>query len=281
MAALGFDMLPEGCVSTILSLTSPPEACRSSLVSSIFRSAADSDVVWERFLPSDYRDIVSRSVTPLKFSSKQELFLSLCNPILIDAGNKSFALEKSSGKISYILSARELSITWSDEPSHWSWKYLPESRFPVVAVLRTISQLEIQCKIKTEMLSPNTTYGAYLIMKISDDAYGLDSIPSEISVEVGNHVSSSTTYLYRRNSKKQQMECLFYTNRMQMLRSRVKEGNDQVPREREDGWMEIELGEFINGEVDEEVKMSLMEVKGHHLKGGLIIEGIEVRPKHR
>jgi hypothetical protein len=44
--------------------------------------------------------------------------------------------------------------------------------------------------------------------------------------------------------------------------------------------LEIELGEFFSGENDEEVKMSLMEVKGHHLKGGLIIEGIEIRPKH-
>ena len=44
--------------------------------------------------------------------------------------------------------------------------------------------------------------------------------------------------------------------------------------------MEIELGEFFSGEANEEVKMSLMEVKGYQLKGGIIIEGIEVRPIH-
>ena len=45
--------------------------------------------------------------------------------------------------------------------------------------------------------------------------------------------------------------------------------------------MELELGDFFNGDQgdDEEVKMSLREAKGYHLKGGLIIEGIEVRPK--
>lgn len=83
-----FNILPEGCVSTILSFTSPQDACKSSLVSAIFQAAADSDVVWERFLPTDYQDIVSRSMVPFKFSSKKELFLLLCSSLLIDGGRK-------------------------------------------------------------------------------------------------------------------------------------------------------------------------------------------------
>lgn len=85
---LEFNRLPVDCVSTILSLTSPLDVCRSSLVSTSFQSAADSDVVWESFLPSDYSNIVSRIIAPLKFSSKKELFLRLCNPIFIDDGTK-------------------------------------------------------------------------------------------------------------------------------------------------------------------------------------------------
>ncbi|GMY21814.1 F-box protein PP2-B15-like [Fagus crenata] len=183
------DMLPEDCVSTILSFTSPTDTFRSSMVSSTFRSAAESDFVWERFLPADYKDVVSRLDTPLSYTAMKELFHSLCNSVLIDGGRKSFKLEKSSGKISYMLSARELSITWGNDPMYWSWKSIPQSRFLEVAELRTT--------------------------------------------------------------------CC----------------------EREDGWMEIELGEFFSGEAYEEVKMSLMEVKGYQLKGGLIIEGIEVKPK--
>ncbi|KAL7205326.1 hypothetical protein ACSBR2_018303 [Camellia fascicularis] len=272
-------MLPEDSVSTILSNTSPLDACRFSLVSSSFRSAANSDIVWKRFLPSDYEDIVSRSVTPLKFTSKKELFVCLCDPILIDGGNKSFALEKSTGLKSYILSARELSITWGNQPMYWSWKFMSGSRFSEAAELRTIWWLEIHGKIRTQTLSSNTTYGAYLIMKISHRAYGLDSMPSEVSISVGDRVYTNTTYLNCRDSMKQQMEGLCYSNRTQMLRCRVGEGEGLVPSERKDGWMEIELGEFFSGEKDEEVKMSLMEVKGYQLKAGLIIEGIEVRPK--
>ncbi|KAI7983008.1 F-box protein PP2-B15 [Camellia lanceoleosa] len=81
-------MLLDDCVSTILSNTSPLDACSSLSVSSSFRSAANSDIVWERLLPFDYEDIVSRSVTPLKFSSKKEIFVCLCDPILTDGGNK-------------------------------------------------------------------------------------------------------------------------------------------------------------------------------------------------
>ena len=88
MECLGFNKLPEGCVSIILSLTSPPDACKSSLVSPMFRAAAESDVVWERFLPADYHDILCRLVEPLVCSSRKEMFLRLCDPILIDGGSK-------------------------------------------------------------------------------------------------------------------------------------------------------------------------------------------------
>ncbi|KAF5739882.1 SKP1 interacting partner 3-related family protein [Tripterygium wilfordii] len=275
--------LPEDCVATCLFLTSPSDVCRSSLVSTTFRSASESDVVWERFLPSDYQTIVSQSLTPLKYSSKKDLFFSLSNSLLIDGGKKSFKLDKSSGKISYTLSARDLSITWSSESMYWSWVAMPESRFAEVAVLRTMSWLEIKGKISAHKLSPNTKYGAYLIFKISDRAYGLDLIPSEISIQMGNgQVHRNTAYLQTiQDGKKQQMQHLLYGNRIQMLKSRVCEGEGRVPSERKDGWLEIELGEFFCGNGDgEEVKMSLMEVKGHHLKGGLIVEGLEIRPKN-
>ncbi|KAI6684953.1 hypothetical protein NL676_030866 [Syzygium grande] len=43
------DSLPEHCVSAILALTSPEDACRLALASSTFPSAARSDVVWGGF----------------------------------------------------------------------------------------------------------------------------------------------------------------------------------------------------------------------------------------
>ncbi|XP_044481128.1 F-box protein SKIP3-like [Mangifera indica] len=103
-------LLPEGCIADIISRTTPRDACRLALVSKIFRSAAKSDVVWERFLPPDYQTIISKSspwppyplhclpstsslldlacMFPLlSLPSKKSLFLSLCDqPIFIDDG---------------------------------------------------------------------------------------------------------------------------------------------------------------------------------------------------
>ena len=85
---MNFDLLPEDCFAHILSLTSPRDACRSSQVSSSVRSLADSNSVWQKFLPSDYREILSRLAFPLVYSSNKELFLVLCSPCLIDGGKK-------------------------------------------------------------------------------------------------------------------------------------------------------------------------------------------------
>ncbi|KAK1440436.1 hypothetical protein QVD17_06263 [Tagetes erecta] len=278
--AIRLNMLPEDCISTVLSLTSPPDACRIMLTSSSLRSAADSDTVWNRFLPSDLPHLLSRTHTQLSFCSKKDLFFQLCDYVLVDGGIKSFSLNKVSGKKSYVLSSRALSIALSNEPNHWMWTAHSTSRFAEVIELKTISNLEIEGTIDTQDLSPNTTYGAYLIIKVSDQAFGLDSIPSETSISKDeSSVITNTAFLCPLDEQKQQLESLFFMNRRRMMEKRVVEGDARRPSKRGDGWMEVELGEFIVGDKSEMVKMSLMEVKGHQLKGGLIIEGIEMRPK--
>lgn len=149
-----------------------------------------------------------------------------------------------------------------------------------MAHLRAVKWLEIKCKIRTGILTPNTWYGAYLIMKVSHRAYGLDSAASEVMVEVANVVKKGKAYLCEKDDREHKMETLFYGNGREMLReSPETEEDEKFPARREDGWMEIELGEFYSGEEDQEVKMSMMEV-GYRLKAGLILEGIDIRPKH-
>ena len=84
------DTLPEDCVSKILTYTSPLDACNFSMVSSTLHSAANSDSLWRSFLPSDYDEIVSRTLNPLTLqsSSYKHLFSSLCqHPLLLDRGH--------------------------------------------------------------------------------------------------------------------------------------------------------------------------------------------------
>lgn len=79
--------LPEESLSEILRRTSPADASRFAVISKGLKSAADSDTVWDGFLPSDLPEIVSRSVSLVAYANKKELYLSLSHsPILIDDG---------------------------------------------------------------------------------------------------------------------------------------------------------------------------------------------------
>ncbi|XP_057793334.1 F-box protein VBF-like [Salvia miltiorrhiza] len=271
--ACSWRRLPEDCVSRILSATSPADACRVLAVSKEFRHPADSNVVWDKFLPADAHRIVSS--TPLNFSSTKELFFLLSNSILVDAGNKAFALERSTGRKSYILSARELSISDNDVDGNWTWKSIHESRFGEVAELKGAERVEMEGKIRSEILSPNTTYAAYLVFKISDDAYGLHSIPFETFIASGERVLATNTAALRDPP----LQALFYGNRLHKMKERLNRGDARAARTRHDGWLEIEVGEFFVGGAAAEITMGVMEIKGHQLKGGLIVEGIHVRPK--
>ncbi|KAJ4967653.1 hypothetical protein NE237_014354 [Protea cynaroides] len=289
----GSTVLPEDCISKIISFTSPRDACKASVVSTVFRSAADFDLVWERFLPTDYRQILSSSVSPFPFvfSSKKKLYLHLCdNPVLIDNGTKTFALEKCSGKKCYMIGAKALSIARGDDPKLWNWKPSPESRFSEVAVLRNILWLEVRGRMETRQLSPSTTYVAYLVLNFTDFVFGFSFSPAEVSVKLaGSGEEVKAVHLNPIGRQRQQFE-VYWDLRggsVLMRQEPMADAADQqplqdlqVPKERGDGWMEIELGEFFNekGE-DGDVEMSLMEVKGANWKCGLIIQGIELRPK--
>ncbi|XP_031250059.1 LOW QUALITY PROTEIN: F-box protein PP2-B3-like [Pistacia vera] len=152
-------VLPEECLSQIISLTSPRDAanCKVSVVSPLFKSATDSDAVWERLLPSDYHEIVSDSVSSselLVSLSKKDLYFHLChNPILIKKGTMSFALDKESGKKCYMFGVTGLYITWRG----------------------------IKVKIETKILSPKTTYGVYVVYKFPEFGDGLQRGPIQLS----------------------------------------------------------------------------------------------------
>ncbi|MCL7035448.1 hypothetical protein MKW94_025337 [Papaver nudicaule] len=256
--------LPEGCISDILSLTSPTDACRSSIVSTLFKSAADSDVLWEKFLPADYQEIISRafpplscatsSTSPVNFYSKKELYHRLCvNPILIDGGLKSFQLEKCTGKKCIMLGAKELGIAWGDDPRYWRWLSFPGSRFVEVAELNWVCWLAIRGKLETRLLSPETLYGAYLVLKLTDDVGGFDE-PVKGRVEVVGGDSSVCS---------EERRIYLNPNDDEQSPSELTEEDQYSAQVRGDGWMEVELGHFYNEEGEDnmtkEVHMSLLE----------------------
>lgn len=272
----------------MISFTSPIDACRLSLVSTLFKSAAESDTVWAKFLPSDYQNIVPESPS---VSSKKDLYLSLCeNPVLIEDGKKSLSLDKESGKKCFMLAARDLTIVWSDTPTYWKWISLPDSRFPEVAELISVCWFEIRGMIDTGMLSPMTRYKAYLVFKTTMSVYGFEYQPVEVIVGlVGSEASKRTVYvdIERERQHRQWIRPRsfgIFQHRLRGIRlpdyvPPAPRGNmDQHPKERGDGWSEVDLGEFFNVEgKDGELEISILQTAGHW-KGGLVIQGIEIRP---
>lgn len=255
---MDFRSLPDDCLATIISLTSPVDASRLSLISTFFNSVASSDAVWVKFLPADYQKLIPASTS---VSSLKAVFLSLCeNPVLIEDGTKSFSLDKRSGKRCYMFSARCLSIIWSDNPRYWKWISLPDSRFAEVAELIAVCWFEIRGRINTALLSPMTNYKTFLVFKMAQRAYGFDDEPIEATVGlVGSQGSTRTVYV-------------------DVEREDDTENGHQNPVSREDGWFEVELGEFFNeGDEDGELEVHVLRFNGSW-KRGIIIQGWEVRP---
>lgn len=244
---LDFASLPGDWLATIISFTTPPDACRLSVVSTFFKLAADSDSVWTKFLPPDYHHLVPASLAVLP---KKHLYLTLSdNPILIENGKKSFSLDKRSGKKCYMLGARDLKIVWSDTPMYWTWTNSNDSRFDEVAELHLVWWFEIRGRINTSMLSPMTRYKVYLLSKLNHGAYGFgDNIPYEAIMRLSGIEASKR--------------------------------NIFVEAHGTEDWFETELGEFFNeGDEDSELEISIMETDGH-VKSGLIVQGIEFRPTY-
>ncbi|XP_059309506.1 putative F-box protein PP2-B12 [Lycium ferocissimum] len=287
-------MLPEGCIAEILSLTSPRDVCRLSLVSPSLQSAADSDSVWEKFLPSDYQSIIAGSPTPIPdFRSLKDLYVYLSHhPILIDEGRKSFSLEKSTGKKCYFLGARYLTIAWGDTPEYWEWTSLPESRFLEVAQLKIVWWLEIWGTIRAGILSPMTSYAANLVYKFEDD-YGFDTRQMEVSVGISGVQSENVRVAYLHPDPQFLPEFVYdelsftpgsYNFFTQMESNwHWPEDSDSsdtpLPKLRDDGWFELELGEFFTGNEDDFIELRMQDVMTGCRKKGLIVEGIEIRPR--
>ncbi|KAL1192068.1 F-box protein PP2-B10 [Cardamine amara subsp. amara] len=245
--------LPEGCISNIISFTSPQDACVLATVSKTFERGVNSDIVWDKFLPPNYEYVVPRSGDS---SSKKEHYFALCdNPVLIDDGKKSLWLEKASGKRCIMIPAMDLNIAWADDLRYWHWILIPEARFGIVAELLEVWWFDIRGKTNTRFLSPGTHYSAYIVFKKLDNFTGFKNVAMEAEIELlGEEPSRRSIYF-----------------------DETVNGNLVKPEERQDGWMEAELGKFFNeGLHSDEINMRVFESSSH--KHGLIILGIEIRP---
>ncbi|CAM0953697.1 unnamed protein product [Alopecurus aequalis] len=270
--------LPEACVAHVIALTSPRDACRCAAVSPCFRDAAESDTVWERFLPPDYRSILQLHQAPAPRSgtkvpsTKKEAYLGLTDvAVLVDGGGMAVWLAKGSGAKCVALSARRLSLPWEDGEFSWRWMPHSLSRFPDVAQLVDCTCLDIYARLPTHALTPATAYAAYFIFATADGHRGLSFPDQETTVSVGGCAVSRHAVCLRPDDAQA---------RRFMGVAGTDGGGVRGPALRGDGWWELEMGRLRTGDeavAGEEVAVSF-EVLGWQPKRGLLVEGVEFRP---
>ena len=159
-------------------------------------------------------------------------------------------------------------------------------RFSEVAELISACLLEVNGTINTSILSSNTTYVAHLVFNTTPKAYGFEYQPIEVTIGPnGDKCQTRMVYLdpqagLRRRLRPRRRIGLFSRGLFAGYNAMPPPSKENGPKLREDGWLEIEIGEYFNEEGEEtELEMCVMEVKGGNWKSGLIIQGIEIRPK--
>ncbi|KAI7743146.1 hypothetical protein M8C21_005164, partial [Ambrosia artemisiifolia] len=155
-----------------------------------------------------------------------------------DATLKLFSVSKANEKKCHMLPAKMVLYEASDVKCY-NWKSLtePESRFVEVAELLSHQVFRIKCKIETQKLSPETNYACFLLYKLSKKCHGL-KCPVKVR-DVLLRKNKEFKFLY------------FRSPRLVNLHS-IK----RVPKQREDGLMEVIVWEFNSGNNDH-VPMSL------------------------
>ncbi|KAJ4811150.1 F-box protein [Rhynchospora pubera] len=282
MGTMGdFNLLPEDCFAHVISFTSPRHACILSLLSSSFRSAVDSDVTWERFLPSDYASLLSRAVQPVQYASKKELYLRLCDhPVQIDGGKLSFGLKKSTGAKCFTIPACKMNMPVYKGIKYWKLISLSNSRFPKGAKLIyriTGGHTQISGSIDSKNLSSHTIYAPHLIFRTTE-AVELEEMSFLLSTVTISGLSECKQRVFLRPpcnpTEFSQHKCHLHLHETGNHKLDVK-----WPKKRTDGWMEVEMGQFYNENwEDREVEITLRVTHGF-LSSGIDFLGVEFRPK--
>ncbi|GKC49917.1 kinase-like domain, phloem protein 2-like protein, partial [Tanacetum coccineum] len=111
---------------------------------------------WEPKLPKDYKEIIQMSKCPEIYSTrkKEELYNTFTKGILQQ--DKVLLSFDADGERNKLVSAT--TFTYVNSCPHW-WRSLKESRFEKVAEMSDISNLNIEIKTDTQLLSPNIVYG--------------------------------------------------------------------------------------------------------------------------
>ncbi|GJU68582.1 kinase-like domain, phloem protein 2-like protein [Tanacetum coccineum] len=171
-----------------------------------------------------------------------------------------FWLGEVNGKKFLVLSAKAAVFKFSNVDLFTS---IPsaQSRFQDVIELLPQQVLYLKCTIRSQMLSPNAEYVCYIVFKLSETCEGLH-FPVKVR-DVLHQENNDAEFFY------------FITPSPLNINDITR-----VPKEREDGWMEIQLWKFNSTHEfkDDSLSMNMKFTSHEGTMSGLIVCGLEFRP---
>jgi len=284
---MGLGNLPESCMSIILGLTTPRDVCRFSVVSHTFRLAGYSDSVWEKMLPIHYRHLLSRLDSPLQFSSKKELYFTLCHPQLIDCSKKKFWIERDTGKLCFIVSPRELHINLGYVSPRENCLCISrdDSSFKEAVELRKVGWFEVRGLFDCKVLSLGTEYTISFRLKLIEGRYPCSLCPgftkyNEIRPRAYGWDYKPVKFSVTTAAGDHQIYALFLSDTDKPI---ADDGYQMATsRHVEEGWMEIDAGRlFVDEEGDNPGKIDFC--MGDYREGSirrcrLLLDGVKIQP---
>ncbi|KAJ0736020.1 putative protein kinase RLK-Pelle-LRR-I-1 family [Helianthus annuus] len=198
--------------------------------------------IWEPKLPIDYKEIIQVSKNPqiYKQITKKGLYDMFSKGILLQ-GDKVWFSFGNNGERNEMISSKRFS--YKDHLLR-EWRSIPVSRFPKVAEMLNISNLNIQIKIRTQFLSPCVNYKVHLIFRF-------------------------------RGQRKFKAKRMYVNLKYKMGKESL---NAYFATWRKHGWMMIELFQFLNHKKDTDFEVLLESFSRCYCgSDSIYIEGIQFK----
>ncbi|KAJ8763743.1 hypothetical protein K2173_003525 [Erythroxylum novogranatense] len=204
-------------------------------------------------LPHNCEAILREADSPLDWSSLDKLYDQLLTGVSLKQKRKKYWIEKKSNSNCFMLLARYLSITWSENNLYWKWSSLKETSTDTavdVAELLNVCWLEVHANFNMAYLSPGVVYEVLFVIMMRDTSSGWD-VPVNVRLTFPNGIKQE----HQENFKTQ-------------------------PRGL---WMEIPVGEVVSTPDNNagQMEIYMYEYKDGKWKTGLVIKGVIIRPINR
>ncbi|RWR85722.1 protein PHLOEM PROTEIN 2-LIKE A1 [Cinnamomum micranthum f. kanehirae] len=198
-------------------------------------------------LPHNYQAIMQETDSPLEAKS-ENLYPRLHYGVFLSHKRKKYWVDEQSGHNCFMLFARDLLITWSEDKRYWHWDRVKAAGDVdvEVAVLLDVCWLEVHGKLDSSYLSPGAKYEVAFVVKIEEPFYGWN-VP--------------------------------VTLRLLCPGEEVQERKEILQDKPKSQWVELYVGDVANPKQSGEIQFSLFEYQDGRWKRGLIIKGAIIRPK--